>query len=144
MFHRNQLQMSSYVRGPHTGTTSSIVAIANLKADERTTPSPTQNKFELRSVVVCYVIIAYLTYLTFVPRVFHNPSFAHWQCHRSLAFYRVSRLSTVLSSILSPETISTVIYRSVLFYSIPNGRPVAIVWRVNTHPSPSQSEDLDR
>jgi hypothetical protein len=35
--------------------------------------------------------------------------------------------------LLSPATLFTVIYSSVLFYSIPNGGPVAMVWGVSRY-----------
>jgi hypothetical protein len=49
----------------------------------------------------------------------------------TLAVYSVSN---VPSSVLSSATPSTVVHSSVLFYSIPNGGPVAMVWGVGPRP----------
>jgi len=49
----------------------------------------------------------------------------------TLALYSVS---TVPPPIISSATPSSVVHSSVLFYSIPNGGPVAMVWGVSPRP----------
>jgi len=115
--------MSSYIRRQHT------VAVA--KADERLLAElGYKQEFQREFTPLEVYFTSYM--LTSLPLTTRN-------C-RYLEFRLVSLGSCLLSRqcrvpLFSPAKLYTVIYSSVLFYSIPNGGPVGMVWGVSPYHS---------